>query len=742
MSDLTQQINLIKPGYYQFTMPDGYQLDVQMYAWGAGGGNGTGAAGGGGGFSYSNVAITAGTVVSVVVGTRGGDASGAVGGISGKGASVGYNGGLGANQGDPEDGDAGGSGGGGGATALIVGGQIGCVAAGGGGGGGYGDDGAGGATAGYPGGIFVPQVTSFYPATHPRYCGFLNTYGVWGPFPTSVSINFPVTGTYTFYFSVDNYGSVVLDGSTTLFSVTGEFNYQTYYTTTHVVSAGVHTLSINPVNIGGPASVGVQIIKPDTSELWNTRFLLTDTGLTSTTNGQNGTQGGAGGSGGGGGGYFGGETGAAFGDDQIGGQGGNGGEQFGDITLAGSGQTAGGASYKSAWHVPVSTGNAGYDGYAILVFTRKLSLSVKVSTGNVDIVLSGSLTATPGDFITQYFDNSSNIAASANLRVISSNTITVTPYNANVFTIGTGNIATASWGSNIHVNNVDANVYPVSVTEIANWTTVANVYYKSPVAGTLSNLVTQTYNTVSSGTSTSANSVKIPNGVHNVRATYPTPTGFVTTSFPVTPGETIDVNIGDFGENSSLVGQAGTLSIPAYQSDVFRFRGNNDDLDDTNFTVATPIPGAAFTGAGSQSTLTAGAAANGLYYAETNERYHGDLSATINMTPVRLDTVVQPIQTYISVYSGRYGPPSYASFLQQPDSSNNYVAIFRVYDPGGSEGYYDYTIGVQQQGWIQLTYDLAYAPDTWVPIPSLYYKDGSTWKLSTTNITIAPRKIE
>ena len=378
MSDIYKLV-LNKPGYYQFTMPDGFESNVDVYTWGAGGGSGSGASGGGGGYAASNVAIPTGNVVSVVVGTRGGDASGPYPGSAGTGGSIGYNGGAGAYGGDPEDADAGGSGGGGGATAVLINGTAAAVAAGGGGGGGYGEDGAGGATTGYPGGTFVGQSTGYYQATHPRYCSFLNTYGVWGPFPTTVTINFPVTGTYTFYFSVDNYGSVVLDGTTTLFSVTGEFNYQTYYTTTHTVNSGSHTLTISPVNISGPASVGVQILNPSSVDIWNTLALLTDTGLTSTTNGQNGTQGGAGASGGGGGGLFGGETGVAYGDDGPGGQGGNGGQNYGDVTIAGTDQTSGGASLRSVFGLPPSTGNAGYDGYAILSFTRKMRMFNKVS---------------------------------------------------------------------------------------------------------------------------------------------------------------------------------------------------------------------------------------------------------------------------------------------------------------------------------------------------------------------------
>ena len=378
MADLTYKLVLANPGYFQFTMPIGFSTTVNAYLWGGPGGNGTGAAGGGGGYAEGVLSLSAGNTVNIVVGGYGGDASGAYGGGPGAGGSVGFNGGWGANQGDPEDGDAGGSGGGGGASAILVNGGVALVAAGGGGGGGYGEDVSGGATVGLPGGVYVGHATAVYPVTLSfAWCGFMNAYAVWGGGQDySTVINFPVTGTYTFYYSVDNYGSIYLDGSA-IITRSGEHNYETYYSATASVSAGNHTVRVTGYNISGPAGVAAQIVKPDSSELWNTRYLTTTSGLINSYNGSNGTQGGAGGSGGGGGGFLGGETGAAYGDDGPGGEGGNGGLSYGAFTDPGSGTTSGGVAQKATYGAPGYVGNVGYNGYVILVFTRILGLNYK-----------------------------------------------------------------------------------------------------------------------------------------------------------------------------------------------------------------------------------------------------------------------------------------------------------------------------------------------------------------------------
>ena len=103
---------------------------------------------------YKTITYSAWTLVSDSLATK-------VGGEGlGNNPIVDLSGGAGAPGSDPEDNDAGGSGGGGAASAVFVNGVAMLVAAGGGGGGGYGEDGAGGATAGSPGGVATKVYTT------------------------------------------------------------------------------------------------------------------------------------------------------------------------------------------------------------------------------------------------------------------------------------------------------------------------------------------------------------------------------------------------------------------------------------------------------------------------------------------------------------------------------------------------------------------------------------------------------
>ena len=49
MSIPLYQLASTTPGEYQFTMPSGFNSNVEVHLWGAGGGSGLGVAGGGGG---------------------------------------------------------------------------------------------------------------------------------------------------------------------------------------------------------------------------------------------------------------------------------------------------------------------------------------------------------------------------------------------------------------------------------------------------------------------------------------------------------------------------------------------------------------------------------------------------------------------------------------------------------------------------------------------------------------------
>ena len=105
---------------------------------------------------------------------------------------------------------------------------------------------------------------------------FMNNYAVYGTEKDYTTIiNFPTSGTYTFNFSVYNYGSISLDG-TPVISLSGSStsHFTTTTTQTVSVSSGNHTIRVQVVNTGGPAGVAAQILNPNSTELWNTRNLI------------------------------------------------------------------------------------------------------------------------------------------------------------------------------------------------------------------------------------------------------------------------------------------------------------------------------------------------------------------------------------------------------------------------------------------------------------------------------------
>jgi len=304
----------------------------------SGGGSGSGAKGGGGGYAKTKTQVPAGATIRLQVGLPGTDGDRRTGGVGGSHRSyTRYRGGSAGSAYD-EDYDMGAGGGGGGASAVVIDGSPVCVAAGGGGAGGPGDDSPIG-SQGNPGGVYPGSATDIYPVTLSyAWCQFMNDYAVWGPFsPFTTTINFPVTGTYSFAFAVDNYGNVQVDGVQVVSS--SSFTSVTYGNVT--INSGTRTVRVFATNTGGPAGVAVRILKPDSSELTNSRNYTVSGGLTNTTDGGTSANGWASG-GGGGGGYYGGEAGTTYGDDSGNAPGGNGGQNYGATVEAGSGPTGAG----------------------------------------------------------------------------------------------------------------------------------------------------------------------------------------------------------------------------------------------------------------------------------------------------------------------------------------------------------------------------------------------------------------
>lgn len=201
----------------------------------------------------------------------------------------------------------------------------------------------------------------------------------------------------------------------------------------------------------------------------------------SNTNGGNATWGG-----GGGGGYLGGSSGYASGHAVIGG---NGGTNFGTLAVTGLDPSSILAGARLVYNVPTTAGGAGFNGYAIIIFTRKNSLLWKQSNGNVRVTLSNSATITAGSIIQQEYSESIQGNAIVKQGTSGGNTIIVSYLDSNVFVADSGNIASSPWTGNLILpGDIDANVYPTTTTSLGDWVTVANVYYKTTTSGVLNNL--------------------------------------------------------------------------------------------------------------------------------------------------------------------------------------------------------------------------------------------------------------
>ncbi len=143
-----------------YVVPTGCDV-ITVKAWGAGGGGGestgsnTGGSGGGSGFAQTDLSVTPGENLTVIVGGGGPGGSNAGGDGGGGNGVTAAGGGTGGDAGDPGSGDSGGGGGGGGYAAVLRSGTYLVQAGGGGGGGGTGnsagDGGAGGAGGGSSG---------------------------------------------------------------------------------------------------------------------------------------------------------------------------------------------------------------------------------------------------------------------------------------------------------------------------------------------------------------------------------------------------------------------------------------------------------------------------------------------------------------------------------------------------------------------------------------------------------------
>lgn len=240
---------------------------------------------------------------------------------------------------------------------------------------------------------------------------------------------------------------------------------------------------------------------------------------------------------------------------------------------------------------------------------------------------------------------------------------------------------------NLYVNRGGIFVEPeeIYIKDDGTWKTVNEVWIKSGGTWQQSYPPATPPGTI---TYTSGSGIfTVPNRVYDLTVSYPTTTGLVTTSYGVTPGENIAYNIGSYGSGSTF----GSIATPIFDKVVATFAGN---VDHTLYEVYSmgSTSGASYSGAGTLATLSAGAAAQGIYYNEYGEGWHGDLICSISISTVPTSVLNSSIQAYISAFNGRGG----GNISEQPSSANGYRTTMFLYDYNSGEGYYTYTMNIQQ----------------------------------------------
>jgi len=192
-------------------------------------------------------------------------------------------------------------------------------------------------------------------------------------------------------------------------------------------------------------------------------------------------------------------------------------------------------------------------------------------------------------------------------------------------------------------------------------------------------LLYETGSTYASG----SGSMVVPNGVFSVDVTVAAGAG------------------GRGGDDSpipySSYGQSGITNVEQERS-IMTFSGNIDHI--LYIKIACAVNGNhTYSGSGTSGTLESGANAQGILYDETppgytGEGWHGDLSASINLTPYDQNTL-NSTKMHEAVLTGVSGRGS-VSIVQQPSSSNGYQVVVQISDGQGGEGSYNFGITMRE----------------------------------------------
>lgn len=155
------------------------------------------------------------------------------------------------------------------------------------------------------------------------------------------------------------------------------------------------------------------------------------------------------------------------------------------------------------------------------------------------------------------------------------------------------------------------------------------------------------------------------------------------------------------------------IGLKTITQTVFSLSGNVDNYLDVYFDCCS-IGSKKYNGSGGNGTLQSGATSNGLYFVVGQENGHGDLSSSINMTPIDIEglTDISIVSFSLNVSSSRDS----TSVLQTPSKDNNYRGAIRIYDWDDSEGYYSYNVSVTLTG-----YGYKYFKNN--KINNVYFKD-------------------
>ena len=91
--------------------------------------------------------------------------------------------------------------------------------------------------------------------------------GEWGSGVIHRSFSVPASGTYTIHISVDNAGTVAIDGNTVPNLVNVGYNYDS--TSTIDLAQGTHTIDLSYADVGDSYGAALAIYNNAGNEIWN-----------------------------------------------------------------------------------------------------------------------------------------------------------------------------------------------------------------------------------------------------------------------------------------------------------------------------------------------------------------------------------------------------------------------------------------------------------------------------------------